>query len=184
MWEKIVLNLLSNALKFTLQGAIQVCVQDTGDDVALMVRDTGVGIPEQELPNLFTRFHRISQSRARTHEGSGIGLALVQELVKLHGGSIHVESAVDRGTEFTVSIPKGSAHLPKERVSVSRTLSSTALGAAPFVEEALRWLPDDVAELENSRSRFAVASKSKQLWTAKRRWLQLVHNRRIWCSAM
>jgi PAS domain S-box-containing protein len=121
-----------------------------------MVRDTGVGIPEQELPNLFTRFHRISQSRARTHEGSGIGLALVQELVKLHGGSIHVESAVDRGTELTVSIPKGSAHLPKERVSVSRTLSSTALGAAPFVEEALRWLPDDVAELENSRSRFAV----------------------------
>jgi PAS domain S-box-containing protein len=155
MWEKIVLNLLSNALKFTLQGIIEVSVREVARDassalnthIALTVRDTGVGIPEQELPNLFTRFHRVSRSRARTQEGSGIGLALVQELIKLHGGSIEVESAPEQGTTFTVFIPKGTAHLPGDRVRAPRTLSSTALGAAPFVEEALRWLHEESSEM-------------------------------------
>ena len=143
MWEKIVLNLLSNALKFTFEGIIEVSIKSAGDQIVFAVRDTGVGIPDEELPRLFDRFHRVQSSRARTHEGSGIGLALVQELVKLHGGSVQVESIVDAGTTFTISIPKGSAHLPKERLSAPRSLSSTALGAAPFVEEALRWLPDN-----------------------------------------
>ena len=106
------------------------------------MRDTGSGIPNDELPHLFDRFHRGNASRARTQEGSGIGLALVQELVRLNGGKLKVESALGEGTTFTIFIPKGSAHLPQDRLSVRRTLSSTALGAAPFVEEALRWLPD------------------------------------------
>jgi PAS domain S-box-containing protein len=141
MWEKIVLNLLSNALKFTFEGAIEVSLKLVDDGVTFAVRDTGVGIPDEEQPRLFDRFHRVHGGRARTHEGSGIGLALVQELVKLNGGSLHVESAVGVGTTFTIFIPKGSAHLPKERLSAPRASSSTALGAAPFVEEALRWLP-------------------------------------------
>ncbi|MGH7793797.1 MAG: sensor histidine kinase [Candidatus Binatia bacterium] len=142
MWEKIVLNLLSNALKFTFKGAIEVSLCANDGNVALTVRDTGVGIPEQELPHLFERFRRVHDMRARTQEGSGIGLALINELVRLHGGSLQVESVLGAGTTFIVFIPKGTEHLPRERLSAPRTLGSTALGAAPFLEEALRWLAD------------------------------------------
>ncbi len=142
MWEKIVLNLISNAFKFTFEGAITVSLAQVGDQVELRVRDTGVGIPETELPRLFDRFHRVENTRSRTHEGSGIGLALVQELVKLHGGSVRAESKVGKGTTFIVSVPLGTSHLPAERIGGTRTLASTAVGAAPYVEEALRWLPD------------------------------------------
>ena len=142
MWEKIVLNLISNAFKFTFEGKITVALAKVGNQVELRVRDTGVGIPEQEVARVFDRFHRVENTRSRTHEGSGIGLALVQELLKLHSGSVRVESVFGKGTTFIVSLPLGSAHLPAERIGGTRTLASTALGAAPFVEEALRWLPD------------------------------------------
>jgi PAS domain S-box-containing protein len=146
MWEKIVLNLLSNAFKFTFAGTITVRLQAVGDCVELAVEDTGVGIPETELPRLFERFHRVSGTRSRTYEGSGIGLALVQELVKLHHGTIGVTSQLDRGTSFKIAIPFGSAHLPAERIQTSRTLPSTALGTATFIEEAFRWLPEQDIE--------------------------------------
>src|SRR5579862_5551817 len=107
MWEKIVLNLLSNAFKFTFEGKISVRIRESGGRVELSVSDTGVGIPEAELPRLFERFNRIAGQRSRSFEGSGIGLALVQELVKLHGGSISVESQVGDGTTFVVSVPFG-----------------------------------------------------------------------------
>ncbi|WP_437715636.1 ATP-binding protein [Sorangium sp. So ce448] len=139
MWEKIVLNLLSNALKFTFGGEILLSLRARGDHVELAVRDTGTGIPEHELPHLFDRFHRVQGVRGRMHEGSGIGLALVHELVRLHGGSIRVESRPGEGTAFMIAIPRGSAHLPAERIRAEKTLSSTATGAAPYVEEALRW---------------------------------------------
>jgi signal transduction histidine kinase len=142
LWEKIVLNLLSNAFKFTFEGEIAVSMERAGSEAELSVRDTGVGIAAAEMPKLFERFHRIPNTRSRTFEGSGIGLALVQELVKLHGGSISVESAVEKGSTFTVRIPLGQDHLPPGQVSGSRNLSPTSVGAAPFVEEALRWLPD------------------------------------------
>jgi signal transduction histidine kinase/FixJ family two-component response regulator len=141
MWEKVVLNLLSNALKFTFEGVIAVSVRRAGDRVELIVRDTGVGIPPEEVPRLFERFHRVQGARARTQEGSGIGLALVQELVKLHGGTVQLESRPGVGTAFTVAVPLGRAHLAANRIGAARTLESTALGAAPYVEEALRWLP-------------------------------------------
>ncbi|HKP11362.1 MAG TPA: PAS domain S-box protein, partial [Blastocatellia bacterium] len=108
--------------------------------------DTGAGIPEAELPHIFERFHRVRDIRSRTHEGTGIGLALVEELVKLHGGEVTVESAVGRGTTFLVSIPTGAGHLPKEQIGVARRAASTSMGATPFVEEALRWLPDEEGE--------------------------------------
>ena len=108
MWEKIVLNLLSNAFKFTFQGGIAVTLRQVGPAAELRVRDTGTGIATEELPRLFERFHRIESSQGRTHEGTGIGLALVQELVKLHGGSITAASAIGHGTTFIVSIPLGS----------------------------------------------------------------------------
>lgn len=142
MWEKVVLNLVSNAFKFTLSGRIEGKLRMSGEQVELTVRDTGVGIPAKDLPKVFDRFHRVEVSRGRTQEGSGIGLALVRELVKLHGGFVSVESAVGRGSLFTVSLPRGKDHLPQERINAARTLTSTSLGAAPFVSEALRWLPD------------------------------------------
>ena len=141
MWEKIVLNLISNAFKFTLAGGIYITLQEEGGDVVLSVRDTGTGIPAEELPNVFARFHRVRGAQGRTHEGSGIGLALVQELVKLHGGQVAVESVLGRGTTFTVRLRTGSGHLPADRVSAEHALGSTTTGAAPYVEEALRWLP-------------------------------------------
>ena len=100
MWEKIVLNLLSNAFKFTLHGEIAVSLRDAVERVELVVRDTGVGIPSEEIPHVFERFHRVKNTQARTFEGTGIGLALVYELVKLHGGDIRVESTLGAGTTF------------------------------------------------------------------------------------
>jgi signal transduction histidine kinase len=144
MWEKIVLNLLSNAFKFTFDGGITAALRPAGDRVELLVRDTGTGIAAEELPHIFERFHRVRDARARTHEGTGIGLALVHELVKLHGGEVTVVSQLGEGTTFTVSIPIGTAHLPADRLRAGRTLASTALGATPYVEEALRWLPEEV----------------------------------------
>jgi signal transduction histidine kinase len=108
MWEKIVLNLISNAFKFTFEGAITVHLEQKDRSVQLQVRDTGVGIPHEEIPKLFERFHRVENTRSRTHEGSGIGLALVNELVKLHGGSIHVDSKPGRGSTFCVDVPLGT----------------------------------------------------------------------------
>jgi PAS domain S-box-containing protein len=142
MWEKIVMNLLSNAFKFTLEGRIEVQTIDRGDHVLLKVRDTGTGIPEDALPHLFERFYRVQGAEGRTHEGSGIGLALVHELVKIHEGRVDVESRVGEGSTFTVCIPRGKAHLPADRIRQGRKLQSTALGSSPFIEEALRWLPD------------------------------------------
>jgi PAS domain S-box-containing protein len=143
MWEKVVLNLLSNAFKFTFEGEISVSLRREGNAAELRVRDTGTGIPAEEMPRLFERFHRIENARGRTHEGSGIGLALVQELVKQHGGSITATSFAGQGTTFVVSIPLGVDHLPGDQISSTRPLTSTATGAGPFVEEALRWLPSE-----------------------------------------
>ena len=142
MWEKVVLNLLSNAFKFTFAGEIAVTLRSAGEAVELAVRDTGTGIPAAEIPYLFERFYRVEGAQGRTHEGTGIGLALVQELVKLHGGAVRVESTPGHGSTFIVSIPTGTTHLPADRIGATRTLASTALGASSYVEEALRWLPD------------------------------------------
>jgi PAS domain S-box-containing protein len=142
MWEKIVLNLVSNAFKFTLEGGIAVRLRRAGDDAVLVVEDTGTGIPEAEIPRLFDRFYRVEGARGRTHEGTGIGLALVQELARLHGGGVGAESVHGAGSRFTVTLPLGEAHLPPERIRAERTLASAALGAQPYIEEALRWLPN------------------------------------------
>ncbi len=145
MWEKIVLNLLSNAFKFTFEGDISVSLLWCGDHVDLVVKDTGTGIDPEEMPRLFERFHRIKGARSRSYEGTGIGLALVLELVKLHGGGIKAESISGKGTTFTVTVPTGRAHLPSDRIGAARTLSSTSTGAASYVEEALKWLPDGIS---------------------------------------
>ncbi len=168
MWEKIVLNLLSNAFKFTFEGEIVVSVHQDEQSAILRLQDTGVGIPADDMPRLFERFHRVESARGRTHEGSGIGLALVQELVKLHGGSITAESELGSGTMFIVSIPLGTDHLPRELIGHKHGLPSASTRVSPYFEEAMRWLPgldgehetvselpidQDVAALSPPRSR-------------------------------
>jgi PAS domain S-box-containing protein len=147
MWEKIVLNLLSNAFKFTLAGGIAVTLRAAGPaGVELAVQDSGIGIPEAELPRLFERFHRVEGASGRTHEGSGIGLALVQDLVKLHGGRMGAESVAGHGSVFRVAVPLGTAHLPPDSICEAPAPSATNGHARAFVEEALHWLPDALAD--------------------------------------
>ncbi|BAU62707.1 multi-sensor hybrid histidine kinase [Stanieria sp. NIES-3757] len=149
MWEKIILNLLSNAFKYTFAGEICVNLRWVEVDestfsqagVELEVRDTGTGIAAEELPNIFKRFHRVQEAKGRTYEGSGIGLSLVKELVQLHGGTIEVTSVVEQGSSFKVFVPAGYAHLPSEHISKTSTTDSTTSRAIAYVEEALRWLP-------------------------------------------
>ena len=141
MWEKIVLNLLSNAFKFTLQGRIGVALRADEGKARLTVSDTGVGIPQAGVPRIFERFYRVDGQGGRTHEGTGIGLALVQDLVRLHGGEITVESTIGQGATFTVALPLGRTHLPTGRIGARRALASTLSRADAFVQEALRWLP-------------------------------------------
>ena len=146
MWEKIVLNLVSNAFKFTFEGEISVALRELDGAARLTVRDTGIGIPASQIENLFDRFHRVEGARGRSFEGSGIGLALVRELVKLHDGDIAVESEEGRGTAFHVTIPLGMAHLSPEHVKTASAEAATASRSQTFVEEALRWLPGDAGD--------------------------------------
>ena len=124
MWEKIVLNLLSNAFKFTFEGEITVSLHAVDNQVELIVSDTGTGIPETDLPRLFERFHRVEGAQGRTFEGTGIGLSLVQELVQMHKGTIAVESTLGQGSTFRVQLP----------LHPSPVLSVHSVGAAPVLE--------------------------------------------------
>ncbi|MBU2664091.1 SpoIIE family protein phosphatase [Actinoplanes bogorensis] len=141
MWEKIILNLLSNALKFTFTGGVRISVRAESGTAGVTVADTGVGVPEAEMPQLFERFHRIENARSRSNEGSGIGLALVKELVELHGGTIEAASVLGSGTAFTIRLRFGSAHLPAEAVTSEAGAAMVSGTADPYVQEALRWLP-------------------------------------------
>ena len=144
MWEKVVLNLLSNALKYTVAGSVRMSLAAVDGQAVLRVTDTGIGIAAQDMPYLFERFHRGSTPQARSNEGSGIGLALVKELVGLHGGSITADSQPGVGSTFTVSIPLGRGHLAEGSVFPASQLAGPSV-ADSFLEEALRWLPREAA---------------------------------------
>lgn len=151
MWEKIVLNLISNAFKFTFEGKVSVSVQSVDGFIELEVRDTGTGIPEHELPNIFKRFHRVANAKGRTFEGTGIGLALVQELIKLHGGTVRVQSTEGKGSCFTVSIPQVNPNVSTERTGAPPMLVPNTIRADSYVEEALRWLPSAPAARDSKQ---------------------------------
>jgi hypothetical protein len=157
MWEKVILNLLSNALKFTFEGSIAVGVSRDDTDAIVTVTDTGIGVPASEMPRLFERFHRIETARARSTEGSGIGLALVKELVGLHGGTIAVDSREGVGTRFVIRLTFGAAHLPTDEVSAPPGVRPIPGAIAePYVQEALRWLPGDTSVTPSDTSTTAM----------------------------
>ena len=135
MWEKILFNLLSNAFKYTLQGHVSVSLSQEGEMAVLRVSDTGIGIPEDEVPRMFERFHRVRNATGRTFEGTGIGLSLVKELVSLHSGGIEVESREGVGTTFIVSIPLGKGHLPSSRIAHEPLLLNGSSLSHVYVKE-------------------------------------------------
>ncbi|HEY5825020.1 MAG TPA: ATP-binding protein, partial [Cyclobacteriaceae bacterium] len=148
MWEKIILNLLSNAFKYSEFGLIEVTISKAGSNVEVGVKDNGIGIPASEVDNIFERFHRVQNVKGRSQEGTGIGLAMVKELVKLHGGTITVKSKLAEGSVFTITLPlsnefheNGTVYSSKERSVISTT----------YVEEALQWIPDAVIEKNNEQ---------------------------------
>ncbi|MGB9990688.1 ATP-binding protein [Massilia sp. SM-13] len=143
LWEKIVLNLMSNAFKFTFEGRISVRLAQQGQHAVLTVADTGVGIAAEHLPKIFDRFQRVEGSRSRTHEGSGIGLALVRDLVELHQGSITVDSTPGSGSCFTVILPLGRAHLHDDQVVAGAGATASPAALESFTAEARRWLPEE-----------------------------------------
>jgi signal transduction histidine kinase len=150
-WERIVSNLLSNALKFTPVGVIDVRLRHDFGCVVLTVQDSGTGIAKEDLDSIFTRFYRAAGPRARTSEGTGIGLALVRELVRVHAGSIKAQSTPGVGTRMTVRIPLGREHLPAGQLSEESVGGNVGTSAALFVDEARGWLDrEDVESPEPS----------------------------------
>jgi signal transduction histidine kinase len=164
MWEKVALNLLSNALKHTFEGGVTVQLRWTGEGAELLVQDTGVGISADELPRVFERFHRVKGTRARSHEGTGIGLALVRELVQLHGGSVRAESREGQGTTFVVALRSGTAHLPPDRIGRSMAHPGRQARAAAFVEEAMHWLPGTSDGQVDATPRIGGEARPRILW--------------------
>ncbi len=169
MWEQIILNLLSNAYKFTLSGNIAVSLVAAGSNVLLKVRDTGIGIPASELPQIFERFRRVKGSLGRTHEGTGIGLALVWELARLHGGAVAVTSTLGVGTEFTVSIPIVQHNAQTDIAVAPRQPDLISKRARSYAAEAERWSleleepkPDQVQSRDN-RPRIVLADDNADM---------------------
>jgi PAS domain S-box-containing protein len=158
MWEKVVMNLLSNAYKFTFFGTIRVAVRALEDGgVEVGVSDSGIGIAQDEVPRLFERFHRVAGAPGRSVEGSGIGLAMVQELVKLHDGTVRVDSTLGEGTCFTVELPRGAMSPSTSEAAVHASMSRHA---RTYVDAALRWSPENEILVETQASVSASAASA------------------------
>jgi PAS domain S-box-containing protein len=166
MWEKIVLNLISNAFKYTLKGEICVKLSREGEYAVLSVEDTGVGIPKKELPRMFERFHRIENSGGRTHEGTGIGLSLVHELVKMHHGSVKVKSVEGKGSTFTVRIPLGKNHLKAEQIIEEKNEKVYHSVANAFLTEAATLVENSLNDNKH-KELSALTDEQKNVSSAK-----------------
>lgn len=155
-FDKVLYNLLSNAMKFTNPGGrIEIIVEPVGDKLRMQVTDTGIGIRQEQLPYLFERFRQAEGSVNRSHEGTGLGLALAKELVELHGGQISVESVYTQGTTFNVWLQTGSAHLPMEQVVPS--VSTEIQPSRAAVEWADIELESGLAEIGSVAEDLAIA---------------------------
>ncbi|MGI8540519.1 MAG: sensor histidine kinase [Rubrobacteraceae bacterium] len=115
--SQVFLNLLDNAVKYSEPGAkVDITVGEDKNEHIVRIKDTGVGIPEADLPHLFERFYRVDKNRSRSTGGSGLGLAISKQIVELHGGGISVASEVGVGTTFTVRLPKAPQQTIKHAV--------------------------------------------------------------------
>ncbi|KAI8619659.1 hypothetical protein BC830DRAFT_1103147 [Chytriomyces sp. MP71] len=156
MWQKIIFNLLGNAIKFTLKGHIKGALRLCPDKkfIEFSVEDTGVGIPDNQIAKVFDQFQRVEYTGGRSFGGSGIGLALVNDLVKFHGGSISLQSTVNVGTTFTVRIPVGKQHLPQDQVgfraaseeTLTRPNQHTIKNMNAYLEEAMGFVHSENAD--------------------------------------
>ncbi|KZW00758.1 hypothetical protein EXIGLDRAFT_720395 [Exidia glandulosa HHB12029] len=165
-WEKIVTNIISNAFKYCLKGTIEVRVQFTRKEAIFSCSDTGCGIPEKELDNIFTRFHRVACT-ARSHEGTGIGLSLTHETVKALGGRLEVASVYGQGSTFTVTLPLGTSHIPPERLNAeAEPVRGVTRGlqryGARMVEEAAEWATNDSAPRTPSASSDGISTATSE----------------------
>ncbi|KAK4705487.1 hypothetical protein P7C70_g716, partial [Phenoliferia sp. Uapishka_3] len=143
IWEKVVFNLVGNAFKYTLAGSITCRVRFSSSEAVVQFSDTGCGIADENLGRIFERFHRI-ENTSRSREGTGIGLALTLELVKTLGATIDVVSQLGQGSTFSVTIPRGSAHLPSAQVSAEAPQDLVGLPARAsrdlsIIQEAASW---------------------------------------------
>ena len=146
---KVMTNLLSNAFKFTGEGGqITVLINVIeSKSVEIKVKDTGIGIPEEELPKLFDRFYQVDSSQTREYEGTGLGLALTKELIELHRGKIYVKSVQGEGSEFIVELPLGRKHLTdNEVVEIEETVKPE------MVIDKEEYVPSAMEEAEREES--------------------------------
>jgi signal transduction histidine kinase len=184
MWERIVLNLVSNAFKFTFEGEIVVRTRDAPDGLELTVADTGVGIPAEELPRIFERFHRVASTAGRSIEGTGIGLSLVRELVRQHGGDVEVSSRPGRGSVFSVRVPAGTAHLAPDRLAHGGAAVEFVSAAQPFVDSVRaccsRTTTPTCASTSAASWRASTTLRSRVM--ASRRWRSRREYGRTWSS--
>ncbi|MGC1394825.1 MAG: response regulator, partial [Coleofasciculaceae cyanobacterium] len=148
-FDKVLYNLLSNAMKFTNPGgSITIIVEPVGDHLRMLVTDTGIGIRQEQIPYLFERFRQAEGSVNRSHEGTGLGLALAKELVELHGGEISVESVYSEGTTFSVLLKTGYAHLPSEQVMQVSTEIQPSRASVEWADRELESGLDIIASPE------------------------------------
>ncbi|WVQ81842.1 hypothetical protein IAT38_003969 [Cryptococcus sp. DSM 104549] len=166
-WEKIVFNLIGNAMKYTMSGFVRVKLSYTEEDAILSVQDSGVGIPHSDIGLIGERFHRV-QSVSRSHEGTGIGLALTKELVALHGGRLEVESSTvdesvdgSHGSTFRARIPLGADHLNPDSIDTGRLPNSSELTYGQgMVDEAMQWVRDGNSVISSDDSTAALSGDS------------------------
>ena len=147
-FDKVVYNLLSNAMKFTPEGGtISVRLKSERDRCILQVQDTGIGIVKEQIPHLFERFRQAEGSANRSYEGSGLGLALVKELVELHGGQVTVESVYGQGTTFSLWLVAGNAHLPTQQVLETPTELNTSRASVELADLELVSTTDNIENI-------------------------------------
>lgn len=138
MWERIILNLISNAFKYSNGGKIIIDIKPVDGNVQVSVTDQGIGIAADQLDKIFDRFYRVENNGGRSQEGTGIGLAMVKELVRLHHGNIQVWSEKDKGSTFTINIPTGRQHLHPDKITET-PINRRSQHTLAFVEEAKKW---------------------------------------------
>jgi CheY-like chemotaxis protein len=157
MWDKIVLNLVSNAFKDTLRGEVRIELRAVGERFVMEVMDTGAGLSEAQRDQLFNPFSAVIHPSSRSRRGLGLGLAISRAFLESHRGSIHVVSEPGKGTHVIVSIPRGKAHLPPDRVGGREGAPWSRIIARAVGEEAQSW--SSFAPSGSAASGFAAASE-------------------------